>query len=134
MTFHFITIYHIFLLTINDWIKAGSKGPAIIISIPSAASSVQESNDNTNKVHYGSSSEEESDEETIDNYEEYDKPEVLLKRTRKQARRSSGDDTVRDRVRCVALTRIIYGDCHWQLAKAYSKLAQAYYAAGNTNH
>ena len=38
-----------------------------------------------------------------------------------------GDErAVYDRVRCVALTRIIYGDNHWKLAKAYSKLAQAY--------
>ena len=38
-----------------------------------------------------------------------------------------GDErAVYDRVRCVALTRIIYGDNHWRLAKAYSKLSQAY--------
>lgn len=111
---------------------AGSKVPPIIISIPSGASSVQESTDNDNKIHYGSSSEEESGGETInDNEADYDKPEVLLKRTRKQARRSTGDDAMRERVRCVALTRIVYGDCHWQLAKAYSKLAQAYHAAGD---
>ena len=38
-----------------------------------------------------------------------------------------GDErAVYDRVRCVALTRIVYGDNHWKLAKAYSKLSQAY--------
>ncbi|KAM5291497.1 tetratricopeptide repeat protein 23 isoform 2-T2 [Glossophaga mutica] len=29
-------------------------------------------------------------------------------------------------VRCVALTRICYGDCHWKLAEAYVNLAQGY--------
>ncbi|XP_024417520.2 tetratricopeptide repeat protein 23 isoform X1 [Desmodus rotundus] len=29
-------------------------------------------------------------------------------------------------VRCVALTRICYGDCHWKLAEAYINLAQGY--------
>lgn len=56
-------------------------------------------------------------------------PKVLLKNYRRQARdfASMGDDrAVYDRVRCVALTRIIYGDNHWKLAKAYSKLSQAY--------
>ena len=56
-------------------------------------------------------------------------PEVLLKNYRRQAREfaNMGDErAVYDRVRCVALTRIIYGDNHWKLAKAYSKLSQAY--------
>lgn len=56
-------------------------------------------------------------------------PEVQLKNYRRQAREfaAMGDErAVYDRVRCVALTRIIYGDNHWKLAKAYSKLAQAY--------
>ncbi|KAJ7375714.1 TeTratriCopeptide repeat [Desmophyllum pertusum] len=56
-------------------------------------------------------------------------PEVLLKNYRRQAREFAdiGDErAVYDRVRCVALTRIIYGDNHWKLAKAYSKLSQAY--------
>ncbi|CAH3154708.1 unnamed protein product [Porites lobata] len=56
-------------------------------------------------------------------------PEVLLKNYRRQAREfaNMGDErAVYDRVCCVALTRIIYGDNHWKLAKAYSKLSQAY--------
>lgn len=56
-------------------------------------------------------------------------PQVLLKSYRRQAREfaNNGDDrAVHDRIRCVALTRIIYGDNHWKLAKAYSKLSQAY--------
>ena len=54
---------------------------------------------------------------------------MLLKNYRRQAREfaNMGDErAVYDRVRCVALTRIIYGDNHWKLAKAYSKLSQAY--------
>ncbi|XP_048581168.1 tetratricopeptide repeat protein 23-like [Nematostella vectensis] len=58
-------------------------------------------------------------------------PEVLLKRMRKRARelaaQGAGEESVFDRIRCVALTRIVYGDYHWQLAKAYSKLAYAYF-------
>lgn len=56
-------------------------------------------------------------------------PEVLLKNYRRQAKQfaTMGDErAVYDRVRCVALTRIVYGDNHWKLAKAYSKLSQAY--------
>ena len=54
---------------------------------------------------------------------------MLLKNYRRQAREfaNMGDErAVYDRVRSVALTRIIYGDNHWKLAKAYSKLSQAY--------
>ena len=54
---------------------------------------------------------------------------MLLKNYRRQAREfaNMGDErAVYDHVRCVALTRIIYGDNHWKLAKAYSKLSQAY--------
>ncbi|CAM5144459.1 unnamed protein product [Natator depressus] len=32
----------------------------------------------------------------------------------------------RELIRCVALTRIIYGDCHWQLAQAFANLAHSY--------
>ena len=56
-------------------------------------------------------------------------PELLLKNYRRQARQfaTMGDErAVYDRIRYVALTRIVYGDNHWKLAKAYSKLSQAY--------
>ncbi|XP_006902452.1 PREDICTED: tetratricopeptide repeat protein 23-like [Elephantulus edwardii] len=33
---------------------------------------------------------------------------------------------IQELVRCVALTRICYGDCHWKLAEAYINLAQGY--------
>lgn len=55
---------------------------------------------------------------------------MLLQITRKKARQSTSEEAVRERIRCVAFTRILHGDCHWQLAKAYSKLAQAYFTAG----
>ncbi|TFK11648.1 putative tetraspanin-19 [Platysternon megacephalum] len=32
----------------------------------------------------------------------------------------------RELIRCVALTRIIYGDGHWQLAQAFANLAHSY--------
>ena len=53
----------------------------------------------------------------------------MLKNYRRQAHAfgKMGDErAVCSRVRCVALTRIIFGDSHWKLAQAYSKLAQAY--------
>ncbi|KXJ15101.1 tetratricopeptide repeat protein 23 [Exaiptasia diaphana] len=103
-----------------------SSVPPVIISIPSASSSVQESIEDSRKVHHGSSSEDSSS----DAEDTSDKPEVLLKRTRKIARHSTNEESVRERIRCVALARIVHGDCHWQLAKAYSKLAQAYLNAG----
>ena len=57
-------------------------------------------------------------------------PELKLQKTCKRARRFAnkklGEESVQERVRCVALSRIVYGDCHWQLGKAYAKLAQAY--------
>ncbi|XP_070256707.1 tetratricopeptide repeat protein 23 isoform X2 [Myotis yumanensis] len=33
---------------------------------------------------------------------------------------------IQELVRCVALTRICYGNCHWKLAEAYVNLAQGY--------
>lgn len=33
---------------------------------------------------------------------------------------------IQERVRCVALTRICYGDSHWKQAEAYVNLAQGY--------
>ncbi|XP_015424612.1 PREDICTED: tetratricopeptide repeat protein 23 [Myotis davidii] len=33
---------------------------------------------------------------------------------------------IQELVRCVALTRICYGSCHWKLAEAYVNLAQGY--------
>ena len=56
-------------------------------------------------------------------------PEILLKRSRRQARllaKEADERSAYERVRCVALSRIVYGDNHWQLAKAYAKLAEAY--------
>lgn len=42
-----------------------------------------------------------------------------------------GDErAVSDCIRCVALSRILHGDNHWKLAKAHSKLSQAYLEQG----
>lgn len=88
------------------------------------------------KLHRYSSSEESLDYENTEDTEnaaEYVNglapPEVLLKSYRRQARefaRMGDERAVYERVRCVALTRIVYGVNHWKLAKAYSKLSQAY--------
>ncbi|CAH3103191.1 unnamed protein product [Pocillopora meandrina] len=105
-----------------------------VIHIPSASDNSPKS---SGIAVYKYSSSEESDHEEC--YEEGNypsgyvrglaPPQVLLKSYRRQAREfaNNGDDrAVHDRIRCVALTRIIYGDNHWKLAKAYSKLSQAY--------
>ena len=60
-------------------------------------------------------------------------PEVLLNSHRRQAREftSIGDErAVSERVRCVALSRILHGDNHWKLAKALSRLSQVYLEQG----
>ncbi|KAK3752662.1 hypothetical protein QZH41_011265, partial [Actinostola sp. cb2023] len=119
-----------FVLVYNIDLPAPSI-PAVIINIPSASSSAPESVEDVEKIHHGSSSEEsEPDLENQQSQHSFDEPEVILKRTRKKARHSDSNDAVSERIRCVALTRILHGDYHWKLAKAYSKLAQAYYAAG----
>lgn len=42
-----------------------------------------------------------------------------------------GDErAVSECIRCVALSRILHGDNHWKLAKAHSKLSQAYLEQG----
>lgn len=105
-----------------------------VIHIPSASDSKHV----RIKVQQRCSSSEESDfnENTKDGNKDAEyveglaPPEVLLKNYRRQAQEfaNMGDErAVYDRVRCVALTRIIYGDNHWRLAKAYSKLSQAYF-------
>lgn len=57
-------------------------------------------------------------------------PELKLQKARKRARRYAnkklGEESVKERVKCVAFSRVVYGDCHWLLAKAYAKLAQSY--------
>lgn len=39
---------------------------------------------------------------------------------------SQYEQAVRELVRCMALTRICYGDSHWKLAEAHVNLAQGY--------
>lgn len=37
------------------------------------------------------------------------------------------DACIQDLVRCVALTRLVYGDGHLKLAQAHARLAKAYF-------
>ena len=75
-------------------------------------------------------------------------PEVLLRKThrrirkllRKSSRKAAADEAVAQRgktipfdvtalddfIRCIPLTRIIFGDFHWRLARSYADLALAY--------
>lgn len=80
-----------------------------------------------------SSSQESDDYENTEDVNGLAPPEVLLKSYRRRARefKSMGDErAVSDCVRCVALSRILHGDNHWKLAKAHSKLSQAYLEQG----
>ncbi|XP_016056079.1 PREDICTED: tetratricopeptide repeat protein 23 isoform X2 [Miniopterus natalensis] len=57
-------------------------------------------------------------------------PQEKLHRCEEKAksysRRHEYKQAVQELVRCVALTRICYGSCHWKLAEAYVNLAQGY--------
>lgn len=41
------------------------------------------------------------------------------------------DVAIEDLIRCTALARIVYGDCHWRFAEVESELAQAYWKYKN---
>uniref|UniRef100_A0A8C0GPB2 Tetratricopeptide repeat domain 23 like n=1 Tax=Chelonoidis abingdonii TaxID=106734 RepID=A0A8C0GPB2_CHEAB len=57
-------------------------------------------------------------------------PNEKLKQAQKMAEKFIKEKEVykanRELIRCVALTRIIYGDGHWQLAQAFTNLAHSY--------
>ncbi|XP_074850423.1 tetratricopeptide repeat protein 23-like [Carettochelys insculpta] len=57
-------------------------------------------------------------------------PSEKLEQAQKMAEKFMKEKEVhkanRELIRCVALTRIIYGDSHWQLAQAFSNLAHGY--------
>ena len=79
-----------------------------------------------------SSSEGSGDEQIIDELSgsSSTRPTHLLKRARRLARefykKGELELAVKERVRCVAYARLVYGDGHWRLAKAYGKLGEAY--------
>ncbi|XP_074649987.1 tetratricopeptide repeat protein 23-like [Tubulanus polymorphus] len=58
-------------------------------------------------------------------------PEKLLKLAERDVKEltnnEKNDEAIRQLTRCVALTRIVYGDKHWKHAQAYSNLAQGYF-------
>ena len=58
------------------------------------------------------------------------RPTHLLKRARRQAKefnkKGELEQAVKERVKSLAYTRLVYGDGHWQMAKAYGKLGEAY--------
>ena len=103
------------------------------IVIPTLENS--ESDDEENLSSYRkqlSSSEASEGEDVVDdlNLSSSSRPTHLLKVARREARElyKKGDLelAVKERVRCLAYTRLIYGDGHWKLAKAHGKLAEAY--------
>ncbi|KAL5020176.1 hypothetical protein ScPMuIL_003068 [Solemya velum] len=57
-------------------------------------------------------------------------PEQRLASTQKKARKLAEegkvDKSIHEWVRCLALSRIVYGDSHWRLAQSHVQLAQAY--------
>ena len=80
-----------------------------------------------------SSSEASDDEETLKDFlgnSNSSRPLHLLKRARRQARefdkKGELELAVKERIRSLAYCRLVYGDGHWQLAKAYGKLGEAY--------
>nr|XP_033941686.1 tetratricopeptide repeat protein 23-like [Pseudochaenichthys georgianus] len=58
-------------------------------------------------------------------------PEEKLKHFNRRAQACEDnqefDACIQDLVRCVALTRLVYGDGHLKLAQAHARLAQAYF-------
>jgi len=97
---------------------------------------------------YASQSEGEAEDDNDDGDKEHPPPEVLLQRAHRRIRRllrkvaSSSSSSYKDKdavpnqpfnvsvlddfIRCVPLARIIFGDFHWRLARAYADLALAY--------
>ena len=76
-----------------------------------------------------SSSEASGDEEFLGSSNS-SRPLHLLKRSRRQARefdkKGELELAVKERIRSLAYCRIVYGNGHWQLAKAHGKLGEAY--------
>ncbi|XP_077203060.1 tetratricopeptide repeat protein 23-like isoform X2 [Paroedura picta] len=62
----------------------------------------------------------------------FETPRRELAKTLKRAERFTEEKKMRqahrERIRCVALTRIVYGDRHWRLARALANLAHSYLA------
>ncbi len=51
----------------------------------------------------------------------------LQKKAKKYISRKKHDLALKELIRCTALARIVYGDGHWKLARAYAQLAQQYF-------
>ncbi|CAC5423678.1 unnamed protein product [Mytilus coruscus] len=51
---------------------------------------------------------------------------MAVKRIGKFREREKHDEAIRELVRCIALTRIVYGANHWKLAESHADLAEAY--------
>jgi tetratricopeptide (TPR) repeat protein len=102
------------------------------IKIPTAETSEDEENLPSFRQKI-SSSEVSDEEETLQDFlgnPSSSRPFHLLKRARKQARefdkKGELELAVKERIRSLAYCRLVYGDGHWQLALAYSKLGEAY--------
>ncbi|XP_054417874.1 tetratricopeptide repeat protein 23 isoform X1 [Pteronotus mesoamericanus] len=55
-----------------------------------------------------------------------EKLHLCEKKAKSYSSRREYKQAIQELVRCVALTRICYGNCHWKLAEAYVNLAQGY--------
>lgn len=55
-----------------------------------------------------------------------EKLHLCEEKAKSHASRHEYKQAIPELVRCVVLTRICYGDCHWKLAEAYVNLAQGY--------
>ena len=51
---------------------------------------------------------------------------VALKRAEELVKEKRGGLAVRWRIKCIALTRIVYGDGDWRVGQAHCNLARAY--------
>lgn len=103
------------------------------IVIPTVQNSESDDEDNLASFRRKASSSEGSEgEETLQELRDFSstRPTHLLKRARRQARdfNKKGELglAVKERIRCLAYSRLVFGDGHWQLAKAYGKLGEAY--------
>jgi tetratricopeptide (TPR) repeat protein len=115
--------------------NSGDEGPRPLnepIKIPT----VETSEDEENLLSFRpkvSSSEASDGEETLQDFwgsSSGNRPLHLLKRARRQSRefdkKGELELAVKERIRSLAYCRLVYGNGHWQLAKAYSKLGEAY--------
>ncbi|CAG2237738.1 unnamed protein product [Mytilus edulis] len=85
----------------------------------------------TPQQHSQRSLHRDSDEDEENRYEDdYEDDMTTARSGRTTSRKKSlgrmHDEAIRELVRCIALTRIVYGANHWKLAESHADLAEAY--------